>query len=483
MYSENFFMEASMRIKDVIFIISVFFALPGILNDACLGEIVQSNQEQQKEIYLTIYNSGIALVKDRRDIPLGSGVREVLFADVAPKIIPASVRVNSLTRPDSLQVLEQHYQYDLISPEKLLDKFVGKEVKLLSKNPYTGKEEVVTALLLSNHEGPVFKIGDEITFNYPGRIIFSKLPENIASKPSLFWRVRSSAPEQRIETAYITEGIDWKADYTLDFNEAGNQAYLSGWVTINNQSGIAFNNAHVKLVAGDINRASEHGPGKIMPMMAAAAPQLPVKEENFSEYHLYTLESPIQLNDNEIKQIAFLNARHILLKKELVLKGESSYFMNKYDNTLSQKVGVYFEMINTEKNGPGIPLPGGVVRVFENDKEGNSQLIGENTIAHTPKDEKLRIKTGEAFDVAADRKQMEWNKISRFTYETVFEITLRNHGAADISVKVVEPIPGDWTILTASHAPQKIDANTVEFNVPVPKDGEARLTYRARVTY
>src|SRR5208337_4319416 len=153
MYSENFFMEASMRIKDVIFIISVFFALPGILNDACLGEIVQSNQEQQKEIYLTIYNSGIALVKDRRDIPLGSGVREVLFADVAPKIIPASVRVNSLTRPDSLQVLEQHYQYDLISPEKLLDKFVGKEVKLLSKNPYTGKEEVVTALLLSNHEG------------------------------------------------------------------------------------------------------------------------------------------------------------------------------------------------------------------------------------------------------------------------------------------------------------------------------------------
>ncbi|MBF0505395.1 MAG: DUF4139 domain-containing protein [Nitrospirae bacterium] len=472
-----------MRIKGIAFIIFVFFALPGIFNDACLGGMVQSTQEQQKEVYLTIYNSGIGLVKDRRDIPLGTGIREILFADVAPKIIPSSVRVNSLTRPDSLQVLEQRYQYDLISPEKLLDKFVGKEVKLVSKKPYTDTEEVVTALLLSNHNGPVFKIGDEITFNYPGRIIFPKLPENVASKPSLFWRVKSSAPEQRIEAAYITEGIDWKADYTLDLNEAGNQADLSGWVTINNQSGIAFNNARVKLVAGDISRVRDHGPGKIMPMMAAAAPETPVKGESFSEYHLYTLEAPIQINDNEIKQIAFLNARHILLNKELVLKGESAYFTNKYDKPLPQKVGIYFDMVNTEKNGPGIPLPGGVVRVFKNDKEGNSQLIGENTIVHTPKDEKLRIKTGEAFDISADRKQMEWNKISRFTYETVFEITLRNHGAADISVKVVEPIPGDWIILTSSHPPQKIDANTVEFIVPVPKDGETRLTYKTQVTY
>ncbi len=476
-------MEGSMQVKSIIFILSVFFAVSGTFNDACLGEIVQSNQEQQKEVYLTIYNSGIGLVKDRRDISLGTGIREVQFADVAPKIIPSSVRVNSLTRPDSLQVLEQSYQYDLISPEKLLDKFVGKEVKLASKKPNADTEEVVTALLLSNHNGPVFKIGDEITFNYPGRIIFPKLPENIASKPSLFWRVKSSVPEERIEAAYITEGIDWKADYTLDLNEAGNQADLSGWVTINNQSGIAFNDAHVKLVAGDINRVREHGPGKIMPIMAAAAPEPQVKEESFSEYHLYTLEAPVQINDSEIKQIAFLNARHILLKKELVLKGESSYFTNKYDKPIPQKVGIYFDMVNTEKDGPGIPLPGGVVRVFKNDKEGGSQLIGESTIAHTPKGEKLRIKTGEAFDVTADRKQMEWNKISRFTYETVFEITLRNHGAADISVKVVEPVPGDWTILTASHAPQKIDANTVEFTVPVPKDGEALLAYRIRVTY
>lgn len=471
-----------MKGKGVILIVSILFSVSCVLNSVCLGEIVRSDQGQQIEVYLTVYNSGIGLVKDQRNILLGAGVQEVLFTDIATKIIPSSVRVSSPVKPDSMQLLEQRYEYDLISPKKLLDKFVGKEVRLSSKDPYTGKEEIVTALLLSNNNGPVFKMGDEITFNHPGRIIFPKLPDDVVSKPSLLWLLKNSVQTQRIEAAYITEGIDWKADYTLTLNEADNKADLTGWVTINNQSGIGFKNARVKLVAGDISRVSEHGPGKIMPLMAVADGESPVKEESFSEYHIYTLDGPIQIKDNEIKQIAFLNARNISVKKELVLKGESSYFMNKYDAPLPQKVGVYLELMNTEKNGPGIPLPKGVVRVFKNDRDGSAQLVGENTVDHTPKKEKLSIKTGDAFDVTAERKQMDWNKISRFMNESSFEITLRNHGAGDVSVKVIEPIPGDWTILTASHVPKKIDAHTVEFTIPVSKDGETRLTYRTRVT-
>ena len=451
--------------------------------------VTTSTLDDQQSVSLTIYNTNLGLVKDQRQLKLPKGVNELRFMGVASQIIPTSVHIKSLVNPDSLLVLEQNYEYDLLNPQKLLDKYVGKEVKLFTKNPYTEREGVVTATLLSNNGGPIFKIGDEITYGHPGRIIFPGVPEDLMAKPTLVWLAENSLLNgQKIEASYLTNGINWQSDYVVTLNDKDDKADLAGWVTIDNKSGTTYRNAKLKLVAGDVNRVKDEleykrGMLQVAEMAAkAAAPQF--KEESFFEYHIYTLQRPATVKDNQTKQISLVQADAIAVKKELLYRGASYYYRSRYGEAMSnQKVGVFVEIENREMNHLGIPLPKGTVRVYKQDSSGSLQFVGEDSIDHTPKDEKVRIKLGDAFDVVGTRKQIDWKKIAYDTYEAAFEISLRNHKNEDVVVKVVEPIPGDWKMLSATHEFTKSEAFTAEFQVPVQKDGETKVSYRVRMRY
>lgn len=445
-----------------------------------------SSQEDQTALEITVYNSNLGLVKDQRQITLGAGLQELKFMDVAAQIIPTSVSIKSISEAVPFTVLEQNYEYDLLSPRKLLDKYVGKEVKLFTKNPYTEREEVVSALLLANNENqPVFRIGNEITFNHPGRILFPEIPQDLISKPTLVWLLDNKATTpQKIEALYLSNGLNWKSDYVLVLNEQDSRAGLSGWVTIDNKSGAAYRDAKLKLVAGDIHRVQEDLIRPKKAMAAAPAPGPQFKEDSFFEYHLYTLERKTTLKENQTKQISLLNVQEIPVTKEFIYRGLTYYYRNKQGEIISnQKIGVFVQMINSRENHLGMPLPKGTVRAYKRDADGGLQLVGEDTIDHTPRDEKIRLKLGEAFDLKAERKQVYWEKIASDTYESAYEITLRNHKKEDVVIRVIEPLPGDWKVLENSQPFIKLDASTLAFDVPVPKDKESKLTYRVRIRF
>jgi hypothetical protein len=450
--------------------------------------VMSSTLADQSGVELTVYNVNLGMVKDRRNLNLAKGRGELFFMDVAAQILPASVQIRSLTDPEGLMVMEQNYEYDLISPQKLMDKYVGKEVQLYQKNPYTEREELVTATLLANNGGPIYRINNELTFNYPGRVIFPALPEMLIARPTLAWLLENNLSKpQSVETSYLTSGITWKADYLMTLNEDDTKADLSGWVTIDNESGASYRNATLKLVAGNVNLVREgqyRGMALAKGILAETAPAPQFKEEGFFEYHIYYLSRPSTIKDSQSKQISLFKALAIPVKKELLFRGTPQYYFGQNIEVASdQKVGVFIEIANSKGKHLGIPLPSGKMGVYKRDDEGGLQFIGEDTIEHTAKDEKLRIKVGNAFDVVARRKRTDWKKTASDTYETAVEIDIRNHKQEDVLVRVVEPIPGDWQMLSSSMDYTKGEAHTAEFSVPVKKDGEARLTYRVRMRY
>ncbi len=471
-----------------IFILIIFLFVVLINRDGFAIQKNFSNIDAQTSVEVTIYNSNIGLVKDQRQIILGKGLQELQFMDVASQIIPTSVSIKSLNKQSTFNIIEQNYEYDLISPQRLLNKYVGREVKLYSKYPYTDKEEVISAKIISNNEGStVFQIGKDITFGHPGRIIFPEIPENLISKPTLIWLIDNQYEEnQKLEVRYLTNGINWRATYVMVLNERDDKADLSGWVTIDNKSGTTYKKAKLKLVAGDINRVEEIPQRRdkmlLMPMTTEAKPQF--AEQEFFEYHIYTLERPTDIKDNQTKQISLLDANNIPVKKEYVFYGAQYYYRGKHGEiTYNQKVPVFIELSNKKENNLGMPLPKGIIRVYKYDHDKSLQLVGENTIEHTPKDEKIRIKLGDAFDVVASRKQTDWQKITEKLYEAAFEISIRNHKKEDIVVKVIEPIPSDWKMLQSSHEFKKIDAFTVVFDIPVGRDKETKLNFKVSMKF
>jgi hypothetical protein len=441
-------------------------------------------RESQKDVMVTIYNGNLGLVKDTREARLDAGMLEVQFADVAALIDPTSVHLKSLTDPAGLRILEQNYEYDLLTSAKLLEKFVGKTVRL-----YQSNGTYQDARLLSTN-GPIYEINGQIHMGHSGQVVLPALPENLVSKPTLMWLLRSArAATQRVEASYLTGGISWKSDYVMVINPADTRADLTGWVTIDNKSGSTYSNAALKLVAGDINRAVDRRrDGRLMEMAAKAASvelaDRDFKSEGFFEYHLYTLDGRTTIKDNQTKQLALMAASEVPVDKHFIYYGAADYYRTQYGVPMSnQKVGVYLELKNSKENRLGQPLPKGKVRVYKADTSGSQQLIGEDWIDHTPKDEKIRIKMGEAFDVVGQRTQKDWKRIASNLYEVEWEITLRNHKQEAVTVEVIEPMPGDWEVLRASHPHEKIQAFTAQWKIPVAKDGESKLSYRIRVRF
>jgi hypothetical protein len=443
----------------------------------------------QADLNITVYNSNIALVRDVRNITLPSGAFRLKFMDIAATVNPATVHFRSLTDPDKLGVIEQNYEYDLLEPAKLLHKYVGKEVTLVRSYQDNGttKREEIKATLLSDNNGQVWKIGNDIvTGGYAESYRFPDIPANLYDRPTLLMSLENSgARKQQIETSYLANSLSWNSDYVLTVTRDDKAADLDGWVTLVNNSGTAFHNARLQLVAGDLNRIQERGRNEMMDarIVAKAAPApAQFQQENFSEYHLYTLGRRTSVEDKETKQISLLEGTGVPVEKIFVVNGQNFYYRSAQAPGQPQKdpVMVYYKFKNEEKAGLGMPLPAGGVRVYQKDSRGGILFVGEDRIGHTPKDENVTIHIGNAFDVIAERKQTDFKKIDTHTWEMEYEITLRNHKDSPITVQVNEPIGGDWEMLDSSYKFTKTAAFAAQFNVPVDKNGTSVLKYRIR---
>lgn len=451
-----------------------------------------TSDKDQVDLSLTVYNGNLALVRDVRQVRLQAGVFPLRFEGVASSINPTTVHFRSLTAPSKLSVVEQNYEYDLLDPQKLLQKYVGREVTLVRPETSAGSTRWVEtkAVLLADNGGPVWKIGNEIVTGMGADSYrFPDLPDNLYSQPTLVWTLDNRGGDsQRVEASYLAGSMNWNADYVLTVGRDEKNADLDGWVTLSNNSGVAYNNAKLQLVAGQVHRSDLPVNGRAMAALAKLADGAQAQQfaqEAFSEYHLYTLGRRTSIQNNESKQISLLSASSVPVEKYLLVEGQPYYFRNPQgiENAIPQPVQVYYRFKNEDKSGLGMPLPAGTVRVYQADSQGGTQFVGEDNISHTPKDETLRIHVGDAFDVICERKQMDYKKLAPNLYEMEYQITLRNHKSGPVTVEVREPIGGDWEIVNANYKATKLDATTIGFSIPVEKDGTSTLDYRVRVRW
>ncbi len=447
----------------------------------------------QTAVAVTIYNENLALVKDARKVSLAPGFNRLAFRGVSARMRPETALLRSLEAGGALRVLEQNFDFDLLTPQKLLEKYVGKGIRIASMNPATGVETIEDATVLSTNNGVVLKIGDRIETNPRGRYIFDRVPDNLRDKPTLVIQLENdqSGP-QDLELSYLTGGLSWKADYVAELNPEDNRIDLTGWVTLNNVSGTAYNNARMQLVAGDVNQVRQRVP--MAAKMARAEMVMEdavgnMAEESLFEYHLYTLNRPTTIADNQTKQVSLLTASSVPVQKQFLLQGSDYYYRSSYgDIGQKMKIGVFVKFSNEEDAGLGLPLPKGIVRVYKKDSAGNAQFVGEDNIDHTPKKEEVRLKLGDAFDITADKKQTLFKKrtaIAQYNYafESAYRIELKNAKPEPVTVVVREPVPGDWKMLEESHVHQKVAAGTAEWQVPIPAEGKTVLEYRVLVRY
>lgn len=455
----------------------------------------RSTLAEQLSVAVTIYNENLALVKEIRQVKLAEGERQLALRDVSGQMRAETAQLRSLNFPAALHLLEQNFDFDLLTPQKLLEKSVGKTIRVIRMNPATGVETTEQAEVLSVANGTVLKIGDRIETGIPGRLVFEQVPANLRDRPTLVVNLdNEKSAEHQLELSYLTGGLSWKADYVAELNSDDTALDLNGWVTLTNTSGATYPNAKLQLVAGDVNRVREefNGYARAAPVLAKMESRMADKamqEESLFEYHLYTLNRPTTLAENQTKQVALLSAAKVPVTKELILHGNDYYYGSSYGE-LGQhmKLEVTVKFSNKEKSNLGMPLPKGIVRVYKRDKRGNAQFVGEDRIDHTPKNEIVTLKLGNAFDVTADKKQTDFKRTDSgsarlHVYESAYEIKLKNAKAEPVTVTVQEPIPGDWQMLSETHKHAKVTAHTAKWHITIPANGDTTLQYRVRCRF
>lgn len=428
---------------------------------------------QPREVAVTIYNEDLALIRELRPIDLDEGSAVYQLPEVSGKLQPETVH---LSFPDgaAFKLLEQNYDYDLVSVDKLLEKFIGSKLVLVDDENHSDTQ----VTLLSTSGGRVMRDADgQILINPPGRVVLPPgSADELLLRPTLSWQLWSAkAGSHDAEITYLSGGLSWQADYVVLLNADDTAGDVEGWVTVRNYSGTTYNDAHLKLVAGDVNvvRQKLQAPApEMVAMRAAAAPPAGFQEEQFFEYHLYDLPRATTIRNNQMKQIGLLTATGVPFKKLLT-----------FDGINGGDVRVEMEFTNEEDAGMGMPLPKGTVRVFKQDSSGDAQFIGEDSIDHTPKDEDVRLYIGNAFDIVGETKRTEYNDLKK-GYTASYEVTLKNHKEKeDVVVTVPVVVRGDWRITQSNYDYTMKDANTAQFEVPVKADGEATLTFSFKVTW
>ena len=474
-------------------VLSGLFVVSLMFSSLAFAEETVSTLSDQKEVAVTIYNEDLALVRDLRQVRLPKGEASLALREVSARIRPETALLRSLTAPGKLSILEQNFDFDLLTPRKLLEKYVGKEVFLVRTHPETGEDRMETAKVLAANEGVVLQVGDRIETGVPGRLVYPDVPANLRDRPTLVVDLdNDTSGKQDLELSYLTSGLGWRADYVAELNEDDSQLDLSGWVTLTNQSGTSYHNALLQLVAGDVNRVRDEMKLRremVMDagMVQATAPQM--QQESLFEYHLYTLGRPTTIKENQTKQVSLLSPTQTPVSKEFRLQGSPYYYRGRQgDLGQKLKVGVFIEFKNSKETQLGMPLPKGTVRVYKQDAEGRPQFVGEDRIDHTPENETVRLKLGDAFDVTASRKQTDFRKLggdSRYNYrfESAYEIVMKNAKPEAVTVTVAEPMPGDWRVLQENHPHEKAAADTALWKIKVPAKGETALNYRVEVKY
>ncbi len=469
---------------------SLLFSLIFMTPLAFAATTLQTGKNDQKQVSLTIYERDLALVRDVRNVPMQNGNVKVRFVDVSERIQPETVMLKDLSS-GRINVAQIYFDNNLLTPQTLLDSYVGKKVTVVKTNPTTGTETQEQAEVLSARDGIVLRIGNRIETSIPGRIVYDHIPAGLQAKPTLTVELDSSTGRsQQLELDYLTNGIGWHANYVAQLNDKENRMNLSGWAAISNNSGTEFRNARVQLIAGSPNMTNAR------PMLMAAARSAKfdaveaapnqIAEESFADYHLYTLPNKVTLANNQTRQYSLLNANDVKVKKQWVLNGGSYYYRSRMPNVNDHlPVSVTVEFRNVKSDRPGMPFPGGTVRFYQTDGRGNQQFLGESMMSHTPVDGTVSLKMGDAFDVTGSRKQMQLELLpsqdqSVRKYESTYEVVLENAKSHSVTVQVREPIPGSWAILKENH-PHTKDGMTAVWNVKVPPNGQATLTYSVRV--
>ncbi len=452
---------------------------------------------------LTVYNQGFGFVKEVRSIQLKQGRQTIAIEDVASMIDPTSVGIRSLSNKDSFNVLEQNYQYDLISPAAILNKSVGQRVRFI--RTLGSKKDVLEGTLLSapnaivaspqgqsqqTYNGMVIRTDDgRIVLDPTGEVEVEHVPNGLISKPTLLWDLDcSEAARNSIELSYITHGMSWEANYVMTLG-SDSTADLQGWVTLDNHSGTTYENAKLKLLAGDVNQVRQNagfgGGGGFA--FARAAPTPTFQEQSLFEYHLYTLQRPATVRDKESKQISLLSGRNVPYVKKLIvdsMQGYNNYYPSEGSvGEGSIKPQVRLEFTNDETSHLGMPLPKGKFRIYQRDSEGSVQLLGEDQIDHTPRNEHLSLVVGRSFDVAANRKRTNFKQINNHLAQESFEIEVRNRKTTADTVFVLERHWGDWTVLDKNTEFTKLDSQTMQFQVPLEPNEVRTISYTVQTKY
>lgn len=448
------------------------------------GEHV-STLGDQRGVGITIYNADLALVRDRRHVALPKGESHLALRDVSARIQPETALLTSLTAPSRLNVLEQNFDYDLLSPHKLLEKYVGRDVDVV-RIDRNGERRVERARVMSTNEGVVLRYADRIETSVNGTLSFPSLPPDLRDRPTLVTDIANgSEGAQDVELTYLSGGLSWKADYTALLSASDDRVDLHGLITLQNASGTEYRDAAVQLVAGDVNVVQNQLKqiGRTESRSSAGVFGVQPSEQALFEYHLYTLPRRTTVLDNQTKQVELMSAPGVAVSKTLELRGSPGYYtMATADLGQRLKIGTYVTFRN-EGGALGIPLPKGAVRVYKRDSSGTAQFVGSDVIDHTPKHETIRLHLGDSFDVTASKKQTDYHAITGTGFESAYEIVIRNAKPTAETVQVVEPIPGEWTMLSSSARYEKSSSSTATWSLRVPAEGSTTLTYRVRVKF
>lgn len=446
-------------------------------------EVVSGSAEREATA-ITVYNDELALVKERRKVTLPGGLTRLSLREVSGQMRPETALLRAVGG-HPVTLVEQNFDFDLLTPGKLLEKYVGREVTVIRSHPTTGEERREKATVLSANNGTVLRFADRIETGAPGRIVFDTVPANLRDRPTLSVLLEAAGGPQSLELSYLTGGLFWKADYVANLSPDSRQMDLSGWVTLTNRSGTGYDNASLQLVAGTVNRVRPKEP--IMPYaMAAPSPaprRLEVVQEALMDYHLYSFERPTSIADNQTKQLALLSASAIPVRRSYLLAGSDWYYRERYGQ-IGQKLKPAVMVEFDNKGGQlGKPLPAGVVRVYAKDSKGAAQFVGEDRIEHTAKNETVKLRLGEAFDITAERKQTAYKKLADNLAESSYRIDLRNAKDEPVTVRVQEPLPGDWEMVQESQRHTKESSRIAAWNVAVPANGAAVLEYTVRTKW
>jgi hypothetical protein len=465
----------------------------GLFCGAAFAEVMQEKSVTAADrlaVMLTVYQGDLALITDRRRVDLDAGENRLALRGVSARMRPESASLRSLTSPGAIAVRELTFDFDLLTPESLLERYIGRTVSVVKTHPQTGEETEVEAIVLAVAGGVVLRIGERIETQIPGRIVFPALPAGLRERPTLVVELSADAPQtHELELRYLSGGLSWQADYVAELSADGEILDLSGWVTLVNRSDVRYPDAHLQFVAGDVHRIRDEvqridsAPRELM---AAALPDM--RQEGFFDYHLYTLEHPVTVEENQTRQMKLLSADKVPVRREYLLAGQEHYYLGRNGEPgRNLPVASFIEFDNRADKGLGVALPGGVVRVYRPDGTGRVQFVGEDRIAHTPKGEKLRLRLGNAFDLRADRIQTDHRRLPaperEQLFESAFRIEVRNAGNEEVTVTVIEPIPGEWQIIEESHPHEKRSAREALWRIDVPAEGRAVLEYRARVRF